>query len=52
MENLENKSSEGNEVFYSSAERDYLSKVKGSSRLEKYSCVTGCINCISCGGND
>ena len=53
MENsLENMSREGNKVSCSSAEEKYLSDVKSSCQSEKYSCVTGCSNCVSCGGND
>jgi len=49
---LESMSQEGVGVLYTPAERDYLLSLKNSSTSKKYSCVTGCTNCVSCGGND
>ena len=34
------------------SEKAYLNSMMSETRQEGYTCVTGCSNCISCGGND
>jgi hypothetical protein len=36
----------------SSDEEEYLNSMMSSPRQEGYTCVSGCSNCVSCGGND
>ena len=33
-------------------EKAYLNSMMSEVRQEGYTCVSGCQNCISCGGND
>ncbi len=47
-----NLSSQREYCELSSEEINYLSSIADSPRQEGYTCVTGCDECISCGGND
>ncbi len=33
-------------------EDTYLNSMMSEARQEEYTCVSGCSNCCSCGGND
>ena len=36
----------------SDSEKTYLESMMPTPRQEGYTCVTGCKECVSCGGND
>jgi len=56
MKNMANKGLEnktGVELLVISAgEQAYLSSMMPEVRQEGYTCVSGCQDCVSCGGND
>ena len=33
-------------------EKAYLNSMMSEAKQEGYTCVSGCANCVSCGGND
>lgn len=39
-------------ILKSENEIAYLSAIMPEARQEGYTCVTGCSECVSCGGND
>ena len=49
--NLENKA-KGGVLVKTENETAYLTSMMPEVRQEGYTCVSGCQNCVSCGGND
>ena len=42
----------GDISLMTSNEVSYLKSMMPEVRQEGYTCVTGCVECVSCGGND
>jgi len=56
LKNMEDKSLENKaETVFSTKtanEQEYLNSIMPEARQEGYTCVSGCHECVSCGGND
>ena len=48
---VENKV-KGASTIRTANEKAYLTSMMSEVRQEGYTCVSGCKNCVSCGGND